>query len=248
MVYVPGGVFWMGSDTSDELADADEFPQHSVTLDGFWIDQIEVTNRQFAMFLDDAGNRTQDGVNWLDLDDSASRIAYVGGKYQAIGGYGEHPVTLVSWYGASAYCEWAGGRLSTEAEWEYAARGTDGRVYPWGNQEIDCTRGNFRDEYIGCDDGYESTAPVGQFPLGASWCGALDMAGNVWEWCQDWRAKYSAEDQLNPTGLSKGDSKALRGSWCEPKKADGRAAHRNSSSPTTRSPHIGLRCVIPLDR
>jgi formylglycine-generating enzyme required for sulfatase activity len=217
IVYVPGGTFQMGSTEGD----SDEQPVHSVTLDSFWIDKYEVISAQFAAFLNERGNQTQDGVSWLDLDDQGSLIEQVSGEYRPKPGYDSHPVNQVTWYGAAAYCEWAGGRLPTEAEWEYAARGREGSVYPWGN-EFDCSRGNFDDEtqideYVipggaGCD-GYDRTAPVGSFEVGASWCEAFDLAGNVWEWVNDWYQEdyYAASPDSNPAGPETGDFKVLRG-------------------------------------
>jgi formylglycine-generating enzyme required for sulfatase activity len=245
MVFVPGGTFEMGSDlTKDPMADDDELPVHRVTLDSYWIDRTEVTNFQFAAFLNKQGNKMEGGVTWLDLEAQDCLIEQVAGQYQPKSRYANHPVVQVSWYGAAAYCDWAGGQLPTEAEWEYAARGPDERIYPWGN-EFDCAGGNLHDRFTDCNDGYEFTAPVGQFPRGASWCDALDMAGNVWEWVYDWRGGYSDKPQVNPAGPRTGDSKVVRGSWCTPKETDGRTAHRDSRVPETREWHIGFRCLVP---
>ncbi len=207
MVYVPGGTFQMGSDESDSDADSDEFPQHPVTLDDFWIDQTEVTNAQFAAFLNDQGNQTEGGVTWLELEDVEDEnclIEQVEGQYQPKSGYTDHPVIEVSWYGADAYCGWVGAQLPTEAQWEYAARGEQGYIYPWGNDAPTCERAQFGE----CPG---RTVPVGSLPDGASWCGALDMAGNVWEWTADWYGSYSSASQTNPTGPADGDHKVLRG-------------------------------------
>jgi formylglycine-generating enzyme required for sulfatase activity len=248
MVYVQGGTFMMGSNKErDPNADDDELPQHAVTLDSFWMDQTEVTNQQFSQFLNELGNRTEGDVNWINLGDPKGAIKCIAGTCRPKPEYVEHPVSMVSWHGAAAYCEWVGGRLPTEAEWEYAARGTEGRVYPWGD-EFTCDGGNMRDEYTGCQDGYENTAPVGQFPNGASWCGALDMAGNVWEWCLDWRGEYTREKKLNPLGMLTGESKVVRGSWCSRVLKDGRTAHRDSRMPATRESFIGFRCVRPIGK
>jgi len=251
MVYVPGGSFQMGSN-SDE-ADSDEQPVHEVTLDGFWMDQTEVTNAQFATFLNEEGNQTEGGETWLDIEDEDCLIEESGGEFQPKSGYVEHPVIEVSWYGAAAYCEWAGGRLPTEAEWEYAARGEQGHIYPWGD-EFDCSRGNFDDEteidsYVvpggeGCD-GYIRTAPVGSFPEGASWCDALDMAGNVWEWVADWYEEdyYERSPVENPTGPESGEYRVLRGgSWYD---LDWfvRAASRGWLHPAITYNYNGFRCV-----
>ncbi len=118
MVYVPGGTFQMGSDEDD----SNEQPVHTVTLDAFWIDQTEVTNAQFAAFLNDQGNQTERGVTWLELESDYSLIEQTGDEYQPKSSYADHPVLEVSWYGANAYCQWAGVQLPTEAQWEYAAR------------------------------------------------------------------------------------------------------------------------------
>jgi formylglycine-generating enzyme required for sulfatase activity len=249
MVYVPGGTFQMGSKSGE----SDEQPVHDATLDAFWIDRTEVTNEQFAAFLNDRGNRTEGGVTWLDIEDEDCLIEQGGGEFQPKSGYADHPVIEVSWYGAAAYCEWAGARLPTEAEWEYAARGEPGYVYPWGN-EFECSRGNFDDETArddivvpggeGCD-GYERTAPVGSFPSGASWCEALDLAGNVWEWVADWYDSdyYERSPADNPLGSEERDAKVLRGgAWdCPPDKV--RGANRYRGRPGYAGDITGFRCA-----
>jgi formylglycine-generating enzyme required for sulfatase activity len=271
MVYVPGGTFQMGStdaeiDAAFEQCEQEygsgqcskdwferESPQHTVTLDAFWIDKTEVTNAQFAAFLNEQGNQTEGGVTWLELESAYCLIEQVSGEYQPKSGYDDHPVIEVSWYGADAYCKWAGGRLPTEAEWEYAARGPGGSVYPWGN-EFDCSRGNFDDEtqiddYVvpggeGCD-GYERTAPVGSFKDGASWCEALDMAGNVWEWVADWYDGdyYTDSPARNPQGPDSGDDRVLRGGSWGRVSYDVRSAYRYYRRPDVRRDFVGLRCV-----
>jgi len=199
MVHVPGGTFQMGS--SDAEIDAafaqceqdwgsgncerswfeDESPQHAVTLDDFWIDRTEVTNAQYALCV-------ADGV--CDRSSYADDEDYNGD---------DQPVVGVSWYDADAYCKWAGAQLPTEAQWEYAARGEQGYIYPWGNDAPTCERAQF-----GSCSG--RTIPVGTLLDGASWCGALDMAGNVWEWTEDRYGAYPAEAQTNPTGPADGYS------------------------------------------
>jgi len=261
MVYVPGGTFQMGSDASDPDADDDEFPQHFVTLNGFWIDQTEVTNGQFARFVEERGYETdagREGWGWVILEGSTAWEQIEGADWQHpegpesdVSDRMDHPVVLVSWNDAAAYCEWAGGRLPTEAEWEYAARGEQGYIYPWGD-EFDCSRGNFDDETEitddvgpggeGCD-GYVRTAPVGSFPGGVSWCGALDLAGNIWEWVADWYGDYSSGAQTNPTGPVTGDSRVLCGGAFDNVEASVRAANRYGSDPGSRYGTFGFRCV-----
>jgi formylglycine-generating enzyme required for sulfatase activity len=257
MVYVPGGAFQMGSD-DDEVDAALEMcqayyttpcerewfeveqPAHSVVLAGFWIDQSEVTNAQYRRCVE-AG-----ACSPPQRSDSDTRDAYYGDS-----AYDDYPVVHVAWSQADAYCRWAGGRLPTEAEWEYAARGPEGRRYPWG-EEYDGTRLNSCDANCGYgwaeeqfDDGHGDTAPVGSYPDGASWCGALDMAGNVWEWMADWFGEYPAERQSNPTGPSSGTGRALRGDAADGTRAVSRAAARHGMEPERAYEYTGFRCARP---
>jgi formylglycine-generating enzyme required for sulfatase activity len=250
MVHVPAGEFTMGSDKGD----SDEQPVHTVYLDAFYIDETEVTNAQFAQFLNEQSNQEEGGVTWLDIGDEDCLITESGGQHQPRSGYSDHPVIEVSWHGARAYCQWAGKRLPTEAEWEKAARETDGRTYPWGN-DFDCRKGNFDDEqeiddYVvpggpNCD-GYVRTAPVGSYPDGASPYGALDMAGNVWEWVADWydSGYYAASPESNPEGPASGDYRVLRGgSWGYDVVASVRAANRGRNIPDATFLNVGFRCA-----
>jgi formylglycine-generating enzyme required for sulfatase activity len=210
MVYVPGGTFSMGSRENDPQARPDELPQHQVTLDGFWLDQTEVTNAQFLQFLNEHGNRDAQGVTMIVLDEGYTRISQEGDRFVAPEVAYARPVVMVTWHGAAAYCAWAGARLPTEAEWEYAARGPEGSLYPWGNDPPTCDLANY-DTCIGVP------VQVGSRSGGASWCGALDLAGNVWEWVNDWFAPYSDLPQQNPTGPASGDLPVLRGGgWHSP--------------------------------
>ena len=193
MVFVPGGQFDMGSTAGDiedvlALCDvyyddcapdwfADETPVHPVQVNGFWMDQTEVTNAQFAIFLNAQSNQTEDGVTWLD--EGHGQIEWAAGQYQSRVSYADRPAVEVSWYGAAAYCQWAGGRLPTEAEWAYAACGTSPATFPWG-EEITGERLNVCDASCeldwadgAIDDGYVETAPVGSYPAGESWCGVM---------------------------------------------------------------------------
>jgi len=254
MVYVPAGEFQMGStdaevDAALELCNQyhrgcerawfeREQPVHTVALDGFWIDRTEVTNRQYARCV------AAGACNPPARSDSYSRDSYYGNS-----AYGDYPVIWVSWDDAVDYCAWAGGRLPTEAEWEYAARGPEGRTFPWGDG-FDGTRLNYCDANCefdwsdgAVDDGYADTAPVGSYPAGASWAGALDLAGNVWEWVADWYGAYPSGRQENPTGPSSGEDRVVRGgSWGSgPYRV--RAAYRDGFPPVYRNAYIGFRCA-----
>lgn len=236
MLFVPAGAFQMGSAEGDPLANEGEFPQHTVTLDGFWIDQTQVTNAQYTHCVDAGDCR---------VSRYAQNAAYNGNDYPAVG---------ISWQDAADYCAWAGGRLPTEAEWEYAAKGEPGFIYPWGD-EFDSSRVNYCD--VNCenawadaavDDGYAENAPVASYPAGASWAGALDMAGNVWEWVWDWYVDYTPDSQTNPTGPETGTFKVIRGG-CWANAQDGvRTAYRfdggGEISPSFRHSNIGFRCVL----
>jgi formylglycine-generating enzyme required for sulfatase activity len=188
MVYIPEGEFLMGSRHGWN----DEGPEHTVYLDAFWIYQHEVTNENYQACMDDNACSPPGSI-----------------KYFSDPNYKDHPVLNGVWLEAVAYCQWAGERLPTEAEWEKAARGTDGRDFPWGSQKPTCNLANFKD----CVGG---TSPVGSYPAGASPFGALDMAGNVGEWVADWHEDdyYSRSPYENPTGPETGTHKVIRGgSW-----------------------------------
>ena len=181
-----------------------------------------------------------------------------GSEYRPRSGYAGHPVADISWYGAGAYCKWVGAGLPTEAEWEYAARGPEGRIYPWGNQwDVQTVkRCNIWDKTGGdtaAQDGwrrhkgYVYTAPVGSYEDNASWCNALDMAGNTWEWVVDWYSDYPSEAQKNPTGPVAGSRKVMRGGSGSTIQKNVRTAERYSLTPDHRHSHIGFRCagVVP---
>lgn len=252
-VFVPAGEFTLGSSPADPEAKADEKPSRRVAMDEFWIDRTEVTNGQFAQFINAVGNLTEGGSPWLDILDAYTLIEQSGGYFPK-SGYANHPVVNVSWFGARSYCEWTGGRLPTEAEWEYAARGPGGTIYPWGNS-FSCGPANLDDETgrdrtvgpwgVGCD-GYAMTAPVGSFPAGASWVGAVDMIGNVYEWVDDWYAAdtYAASPVDNPSGPLNGVERVLRGSaWNMEETEAARSAHRLLDAPGNRRDFVGFRCA-----
>jgi formylglycine-generating enzyme required for sulfatase activity len=223
MVHVPGGTFQMGSREGDPDAGGDEFPQHSVTLDGFWIDRTEVTNAQYHQCVEAGACQAPTMCDWGEPTYGETAKA-------------DHPVVCVNWSGAAAYCEWAGARLLTEAEWEYAARGPDNFTYPWGNSSPDNTLLNYHGN-VG------DTTEVGSYSDGASWCGAQDLAGNAWEWVADWYDDYPSEAQTNPTGPETGDDKVLRGGGWHDSQKSVRAANRNHFTPDHRYSDVGFRCV-----
>jgi formylglycine-generating enzyme required for sulfatase activity len=236
VVYVPPGEFEMGAEPAHsfeiciqyrdgcDLTDfADEEPVHVVTLDGYWIYQNEVTNSNYRQCVEAGGCSFPAFTNFYNHTD-----------------YPDHPVVYVSWDASAVYCEWAGGRLPTEAEWEKAARGFDGRMFPWGEEEVACSHANLS----GCSA--EMTAPVGRSPMGASPYGALDMAGNVSEWVFDWYAPdyYSVSAEHNPIGPETGEMKVIRGgSWKNPG-VGLRSTNRSANFPEVFSTGIGFRCVL----
>ena len=192
---------------------------------GFHIDKYEVTNAQYAVFLNLKGNQSEGGVTWLEDDSEHVLIERGSGRFTPKSGYADHPVIEVSWYGAKAYCEWAGKRLPTEEEWQQACQGKDGRKYPWGS-----SFGSGKANIFGSGDVYDMTAPVGTFPGGASPYGAMDMSGNVWEWTSSF---YDS---------GKG-SRVLRGGSWNRNAGSARCEYRNYFYPVYRYDNNGFRCA-----
>ncbi len=227
LVLVPAGAFLMGSEEGFPV----ERPVHRVFVNAFYLGKYPVTNAQYERFVAETGHR----VPYLD-DPRARLDNWDLEKRTYPPGRAQHPVVLVSWHDARAYCAWAGGRLPTEAEWEKAARGgLEEKRYPWGD-EIDPSLANY--------DNREGTTPVGSYP--ANGYGLYDMAGNVWEWVADWYdAKYYRESPAqNPQGPEKGAVRVLRGgAWllfaqfC-------RVAYRFRNSPDFRFNLIGFRLAL----
>ena len=242
MVYVPAGEFLYGSTTDDKGADPDEFPQRSINLDAFWIGQTEVTNAMYAAFLNEMGNQMEGRANWLNPFESTVRIEQVNGNWQPVPGYENYPVVGVTWYGSRAFCNWAGGDLPTEAQWEKAARGTDGRIYPWGN-DVNCDNA----EFYNCKG--RQLKPVGSKPGGASPYGALDMAGNAWEWVQDWYefGYYETMPAANPAGPAEGTVKVMRGGSFDYDEKHARAADRRNNGPSASPSDHSFRCVWSVE-
>ena len=274
-VYIPAGEFLMGS-TSDDInmllkehpkysgeSFDEEIPQHRVYLDAYWIDKYEVTNAMFTKFVAETGYKTDaeklgGGIDldlgtrtWKMVKDANWRHPH--GPTSDIIGLDNHPVVQISKNDALAYCKWSGKRLPTEAEWEKAARGTDGRIYPWGNQPPAGNLLNYADTniYIASadldeNDGYQFTAPVGSFPDGASPYGVMDMSGNAWEKVFDWYNEkyYSNSPKSNPTGPSSGTNIIMRGgSWSSVPVKLIRTASRYRYFSENRSSGQGFRCV-----
>ena len=259
MVFIPGGSFFMGSGTADDTANInfknpDELYTHQVALSDFFIGRYEVTNQQYYEF-------------WVEQGDSAYWPEYssvIGSWPQDALDKPNHPVVGVSWEDAMAFCRWLGLRTSerytlpTEAQWEYVARGGKEREYPWSSVEAELagdTLDNGQEEPVyllniqGESDGYIHTAPVDQFPAGASKFGPLNISGNVWEWCLDWydagyyRDSTETEDPQGPAGSMELNYKVIRGgSWLEDLK-EARCANRGALDPRNREFNVGFRVV-----
>jgi formylglycine-generating enzyme required for sulfatase activity len=222
MVSIPAGEFTMGSSEGD----SDERPAHKVYVDAFSMDVYEVTVRQYAEFLRAAGVRAP--LDWNTMNQSANQ---------------KRPVANVDWADAAAYCKWAGKRLPTESEWEKAARGTDGRLYPWGNDPPTPLRANYGETG---SHNYETLAPVGMLEAGKSPYGIYDMAGNVWEWVSDWYDEnyYKNSPSKNPEGPSMGGFKVIRGGSWTSSSRNLRSVDRYWDPPSFRSLYFpGFRCA-----
>lgn len=237
MVYVPAGEFRMGSTDGD----ADEQPLHTVHLDAFWIDKYEVTNAQYRKCVAVGVCRPPSDYT------SNSRDAYYDDPQ-----YDNYPVVYVSWHDARTYCQWAGKRLPSEAEWEKAARGTTAQQYPWGDHDPKADELNFCDRNCpfdewrdnAVDDGFADTAPVGSFPAGRSPYGALDMAGNVAEWTGSLYMNYPYDASDGREDPNSEAARVSRGGTWGDEAWDGRAASRSGDPPDFSDDDIGFRCAL----
>lgn len=276
MLLLPGGTFLMGADDADGFPADGEGPVREITVSPFRIDPYAVTNDRFARFVDETGHVTEaERFGWsyvfagflpAALRRGAARPAQTPwwcgvdgacwrapeGPGSTVAERGDHPVVHVSWNDAMAYCSWAGVRLPTEAEWEYAARGGPAQLrYPWGDEltpggahRCNIWQGHFPTKNT-AEDGFRGTAPVDAFePNGF---GLYNVSGNVWEWCADWwGTEHGTRPRTDPTGPARGASKVIRGgsylchrSYCNRY----RVAARTSNTPDSTTGHMGFRCA-----
>lgn len=269
MVFIPAGTFQMGS--TNNRCESGELPAHQVTLASYYIDRTEVTLGAYRACV--AAGRCRLSMtahSQYTSEEVLARLSRFCNQQPDT-----HPVNCVDWESAQAYCQWRGARLPTEAEWEYAARGADGRTFPWGNnppwgnvgraQTLLNSTGDEFAPYMNAhggtpyggtysveahelgNDGFPTTAPVGSFPAGASPFGALDMAGNVREWTADWMGPYTADPVSNPHGPPSGQYRMTRsGSWFDGTCSFVNATGRAMAFPAERNPTIGFRCARSL--
>lgn len=234
-VAVPAGEFTMGRNDGP----ADERPAHRILLSDFRIDRLPVTNLDFAYFLNAVGPVTVGGLRRYDVDDSDARIHRQSGRWKADPGYEAHPAVEVSWVGARDYCRWRNARLPTEAEWEKAARSTDVRLYPWGNTAPDSSRARY-------ESAFNATAPVTAHPAGASPYGAIDMAGNAWEWVSSAYRPYPYRSDDGREDQTPGPVRATRGGGHDSPATEITTTQRGaglSRNPRAGHHNIAFRCA-----
>ena len=235
MVLVSEGHFMMGSNYGPD----DEKPEHRVFVKSFLIDVLPVSNADFAKFLNARGLKNNLGESFYDEDDRDARIHQQNALWQADVGYATHPVNEVSWVGARDYCAWLNKRLPTEAEWEKAARGTDGRRYPWGNSRPDQTRALYGAPY-------NASAPVDAFPAGASPYGVLDLSGNQWEWVASAYRPYPYSANDGRENQTPGPVRSTRGGGHDSSEDELTTTQRGrnlSRNPKAGHHNIGFRCA-----
>jgi serine/threonine-protein kinase len=238
MVYVPAGEFWMGS--TDQEIDAAmtgcgdcapeefarELPRHKVYVSAFWIDSTQVTNAQYRRCVADGACSPPSNVG------SNTRPSYYGNPE-----FDNYPVVYVTWYQAREYAAWVGGRLPTEAEWEYAARGPNGFTYPWGNSAPNATLLNYNWHV-------KDTTAVGSYPAGASWCGTLDMAGNVWDWTSSLPQAYPYRPDDGRENPDASGNRVFRGGAFAYPRERVRCAYRGQDAPEVPWATLGFRVVV----
>lgn len=247
-VSIPAGNFTMGSTAADTAIwhEINEYPQHIVYLDSYQIDKYEVTNNQYSVFMAAGGYSniaywTTEGWTWRTSNSITAPLYWLSGQYNSGNAFPSHPVVGVNWYEAYAFCQWAGGHLPTEAQWEKAARYTDTRYYPWGST-WDAAKCN--STYNTPPDNFTYSSPVGYFSAGASYYGVHDMAGNVFEWVNDWYSSTYYNDPgatSNPTGPTSGTHRHFRGGSFHMPASLCRVACRSVAPPASRDSHSGFR-------
>ncbi|MCC7367240.1 MAG: SUMF1/EgtB/PvdO family nonheme iron enzyme [Chloroflexi bacterium] len=239
MVRIAGGTFPMGAE-GDIF---DERPAHMVTVRTFEMDTVPVTNARFAGFLNTRGGVESPQGLVYDLSDRPAKIWRVGERFTTEPGFEQHPVVAVPWQGARSFCEWRGGRLPTEAEWERAARGAEGRAYPWGNEPPDSSRARYGVRLF-------DYVAVGSYPAGATPEGLLDMAGNVWQWTDSLYRPYPYvpdDGRENPKAVGE---RVTRGGGQTATPDMLRATYRNvglAQTPPGGRPPVTFRCVRDAD-
>ena len=256
MIPIPGGSFFMGSDEGLPF----EKPAHQVALEPFCIDEFEVTVDKYRACSEDGRCKRAGTTNdWATITDKDRKAFDPLCNIRDPKARSNHPVNCVDWEMAEKFCREQGGRLPTEAEWEFAARGPDGRKYPWGDDDPaaghmnacgkECVawgqkNGVEEKAMYDADDGFPNTAPVGSFPKGASRYGVQDVVGNVWEWVADWYGEYGKDELKDPKGPATGEEKVIRGgAWNGSYASWVRPTFRYKDAPSKRSYGIGFRCA-----
>ena len=237
IIHIPAGEFIMG--TNSEEANNDRKPTHTVYVDEYYIDKCEVTNAQYEEFILAGGYQhktfwTEVGWDFIQKNQISTPLKY--GR-NSVSTEPDQPVIGVSWYEANAYATWAGKRLPTEAEWEKAARGTDRRIYPWGNKMVFSKLKYFPHS--------AKLLTVGSFPAGASSYGVMDMAGSLWEWTADWYGAtyYAQSPEKNPKGPDDGEYRVLRGGGWDSIRLQLQCTYRYYDKENRRTYNIGFRCA-----
>ena len=241
MILIPEGSFTMGFAIENEnnWGDMDEEPVHKVNLSAYWIDKYEVTSSSFSKFLNE---NKKEAHQFIEIN-SAVTVKLEKDVYKPRKSLENFPVNRVSWFGADAYCRWKGKRLPTEAEWEKAARGTDQRIFPWGNEVPENSRATYRRKFK--EKGFQVMEPVDGMVCGISPYGLHHMAGNVWEWVSAWfdAAIYQDDNRVDPQGPESGISKVLRGGNWYYKAYYMRTTYRFNEKPDVFKVWQGFRCA-----
>lgn len=240
VVNISGGTFDMGCTPEQGSCNGNTTPVHTVTLSPYKISKYEITNEEYAEFMNSIGvnsNGTYQGQSYYNIADAASRIDFVGGAFVTQSGRENHPVALVTWYGADAFCSWAGGRLPTEAEWEFAARGgnlSQGYLFSGSNVADDVA-------WYGSNSGGDTNEVGTKNP---NELGLYDMSGNVSELCSDWFGSYNSSPQTDPQGPPSGTNRVRRsGSWINDDLSS-RVSSRSGLNPSSSNSQTGFRLVI----